>query len=105
MNNVMTTLELKKFGRILNSRSFAREAVLRVKQIINGEKDTAEDLVLDFAEVEVVTPSFADEFIRGLRELYPQKEIKMRGTEGNPVLDDVLKIVEEGKTIDSDVID
>ena len=96
MNKGMT-LELKKFGTILNSRSSGREAVLRVKQIINGEKDTADDLVLDFTDVEVVTPSFADEFIRQLRELYPKKEIKIQGTEGNPVLKDVIKIVEDSK--------
>jgi hypothetical protein len=95
------TLELKKFGTILNSRSSGREAILRVKQIINGEKDTADDLVLDFAAVEVVTPSFADEFIRGLRELYPKKEIKIQGAEGNPVLEDVLRIVEDSRITNS----
>jgi hypothetical protein len=94
-------LELKKFGTILNSRSSGREAILRVKQIVNGEKDTADDLVLDFTGVEVVTPSFADEFIRGLRETYPKKEIKIQGTEGNPVLKDVIKIVEDSKKADS----
>ncbi len=91
------TLELKKFGRILNSRSFAREAILRVKQIVNGEKDTADDLMLDFAEVDVVTPSFADEFIRGLKKQYPRKKIKIQGVTDNTVLEEVLKIVEESE--------
>ena len=95
------TLELKKFGRILNSRSFGREAILRVHQIVNGEKDTAEDLVLDFSEVEIVTPSFADEFVNGLKKLYPRKEIKIVGTKGNPVLEDVLRIVEEDRVVES----
>ncbi len=88
-------LELKKFGKILNSRSSGREAILRVRQIINGEKDTADDLILNFSEVDVVTPSFADEFIRGLREQYPIKKIKIQGTENNPVLKDVIHLIEE----------
>ncbi|MDO8470489.1 MAG: STAS-like domain-containing protein [bacterium] len=89
----MKVLELKKFGNILNSRSFGREAVLRVRQIINGEKDTLEDLVLDFHDVEIVTPSFADEFIKGLKEQYPYKQIKIQGTENNQVLKDVLRLI------------
>ncbi len=88
-------LELKKFGKILNSRSSAREAILRVRQIVNGEKDTADDLVLDFTEVDVVTPSFADEFIAGLKMQYPNKKVTTQGTEGNPVLNDVLHLIAE----------
>lgn len=90
-------LELKKFGKILNSRSSGREAVLRVRQIVNGEKDTLEDLVLDFGGVDIVTPSFADEFITGLKELYPKKNLKFQGMENNQVLQDVLHLVEESK--------
>ncbi len=86
-------LELKKFGKILNNRATGREAVLRARQIVNGEKDTPDDLVLDFSEVDIVTPSFADEFIAGLKAQYPQKQIKIRGAEGNPVLEEVLHLV------------
>jgi hypothetical protein len=64
-------LELRKFGNILNSRSSGREAVLCARQIVNGEKDTLDDLVLDFKDVSIVTPSFADEFITGLKNLFP----------------------------------
>lgn len=91
-------LELKKFGKILNSRSSGREAVLRVRQIVNGEKDTVEDLILDFSDVDIVTPSFADEFLIGLRESYPQKNIKIAGTENNRVLKDVFDVIEKPKT-------
>lgn len=90
-------LELKKFGKILNNRSMGREAVLRVHQIVNGEKDTPDDLILDFNEVDVVTPSFADEFIAGLKARYPRKEIKIQGVEGNPVLQEVLHLVNQDK--------
>ncbi len=90
-------LELKKFGKILNNRSTGREAVLRARQIVNGEKDTLDDLILDFSEVDVVTPSFADEFIAGLKAQYPQKQIKIQGAEGNPVLQEVLHLVDQDK--------
>jgi hypothetical protein len=88
-------LELKKFGNILNSRASGREAILRVRQIVNGEKDTSDSLILDFSEVDVVTPSFADEFITGLKLRYPQKEIKIQGAESNQVLKEVLHLVEK----------
>lgn len=92
-------LELKKFGIILNNRATAREAVLRVRQIVNGEKDTLDDLVLDFTDVSIVTPSFADEFISGLKNLFPKKKIKFKGTESNQVLQDVLHTIEQPKMI------
>lgn len=91
-------LELKKFGTILNNRTTAREAVLRARQIVNGEKDTPDDLVLDFTGVNIMTPSFADQFISGLKELFPKKEIKFKGTESNQVLKDVLHLIEKPKT-------
>ncbi len=99
----MMTLELKKFGKILNSRASGREAVLRARQIVNGEKDTPDDLVIDFSEVDVVTPSFADEFIAGLKKQYPQKEIKLQGGENNKVLQDVLRLVESGTSAKTSV--
>ncbi len=84
------TLEMKKFGKILNGRPAGKEAVLRVKQIINGFKDV-DEIVLDFNEVEILTPSFADEFIKGIKNQYPVKEVKIINTEKNPVIKDTLK--------------
>ncbi|MEK7459645.1 MAG: STAS-like domain-containing protein [Patescibacteria group bacterium] len=94
-------LELKKFGKILNSRSSGREAVLRARQIINGNKDAQEELILDFKEVDIVTPSFADEFITGLTKEYPRKNLKIQGTEGNTVTKDVLKLININKILKS----
>ena len=88
-------LELKKFGNILNNRTTAREAVLRARQIVNGEKDTLDDLILDFTDVNIMTPSFADEFISGLKGLFPQKKIKIQGIEANQVLKDVLQSIKQ----------
>lgn len=80
-------LELRKFGEILNSRSSGREAVLRAKQILNGSEDPK--LVLDFEGVKIVTPSFADEFIRGVRHIYPNKTVSFLNQ--NEVIVDVMK--------------
>ncbi len=82
-------LQMIKFGTILNSRPAGREAVLRAKQIINGSDDP-EGVILDFSGVEVLTPSFADEFITGLKHLYQDKTIKLQGFEDKPVIKDTL---------------
>ncbi|MCX6796688.1 MAG: DUF4325 domain-containing protein [Candidatus Falkowbacteria bacterium] len=82
-------LEMKKFGNILNSRPAASEAVLRVKQIINGSED--KEITLDFCNVEVLTPSFADEFAKGLKKLYPNEQIRYQGYENNKIVKDVLE--------------
>lgn len=86
----MTIIQMKKFGKILNSRPAAKEAVLRVKQIVNGSK---EGIILDFSDVEILTPSFADEFVRGLKEMYMDKKIEFQGIEKNEVIKDTLKAV------------
>ena len=86
-------LEMKKFGEILNSRSAGREAVLRVKQIVNGSKDV-DEIVLNFDKVEILSPSFADEFIKGIKNEYPDKQIIIAGTKNNSVIQSVIKQLE-----------
>lgn len=83
-------LEMKKFGNVLNSRPAGREAVLRAKQIINGSSNP-EGVAMDFSGVEILTPSFADEFIKGLKEMYKDKTIKIQGYENNLVIKETLK--------------
>ncbi len=78
-----------KFGNVLNSRPAGREAVLRAKQIINGSNDS-EGIILDFSGIEILTPSFADEFITGIKAFYQNKTIKFQNFESNPVLNDTL---------------
>ena len=86
----MVKIEMKKFGKVLNSRPAAKEAVLRVKQIANG---TEGDMVLDFSEVDILTPSFADEFVKGLKGIYPNKKIDFQGVEQNEIIKETLKAV------------
>ncbi len=84
------TLQMIKFGNILNSRPAGREAVLRAKQIVNGSNEP-EGIILDFSGVEVLTPSFADEFVKGLKGIYSDKKITFEGITDNFVINDTLK--------------
>lgn len=86
-------LEMKKFGNILNSRPAGMEAVLRAKQIINGS-DISDPIVLDFVGVEVLTPSFADEFVSGIKKNYQNRKIIIQGYTNNLVLKETLSALQ-----------
>jgi len=62
-------IEIKKFGEILTSRTEGREAYLVARAYLKPVKDD-EPVELDFDGVKVLTPSWADEFITGLRSEY-----------------------------------
>jgi hypothetical protein len=83
--------EMKKFGLILNSRPAGREAVLRVRQIANGIKN--DKIEFDFSGVDVLTPSFADEFFNGIHAAYDGNGVTIGvvGYSENSVVEDVLK--------------
>ncbi|PJC38727.1 hypothetical protein CO044_03435 [Candidatus Peregrinibacteria bacterium CG_4_9_14_0_2_um_filter_38_9] len=85
------TLQMIKFGSILNSRPAGREAVLRAKQILNGFTDN--EVQLDFSSVEVLTPSFADEFIKGLKNEYLDKKVTFMEFEKNVVIKETLDLL------------
>lgn len=88
------TIEMKKFGKILNGRPAGREAVLRVKQILNGAEGGIDELILDMGGIELLTPSFGDEFFMGLKDLYPDTKFKIQRLENNVVLEDTLKALD-----------
>lgn len=73
------TVQMLKFNTVLNGRPATREAALRIQQIVNGE-GIKEGVVLDFAGVEVLTPSYADELVRVLREKYGSEKVKITNT-------------------------
>lgn len=85
-------IEMKKFGIILNSRPAGREAFLRTVQIVNGSLDS-EEIILDFLGVEILTPSFADEFLHLLKDKYVGRVIKLENTESSTVKE-ILKSIE-----------
>lgn len=68
-----------KFNTVLNGRPSAKEAASRIQQIVNGSAER-EDVVLDFAGIEVLTPSYADELLRILRAKYGVDKVKTINT-------------------------
>ncbi len=64
-------LELKKFGTTLSSRPSAKEAWSVTRAYILSDKKPDEKIEVDFEGVQVLTPSWADEFISSLQQEYP----------------------------------
>ena len=63
-------VELKKFGTVLTSRPAGKEAYLAAKAY-TLPKDNSEKIEVDFTGVQVLAPSWADEFITSLQADYP----------------------------------
>lgn len=62
-------IALVKFGDLLISRPAGREAALVVQAYF--QPTTADELIeLDFTGVQVVAPSWLDEFLQGLRQRF-----------------------------------
>ena len=78
-------LLIKKFGKILTSRPAGRDAFMSAKAYLLHMKKPDEKLVLDFEGVDVLGPSWADEFITPLRELYGNENIIMDNAENESV--------------------
>lgn len=60
-------IDVSTFGKMLVSRPQGREAFLAARSYV-VPTDLREPIELDFQHVEVLTPSWADEFLRGLEE-------------------------------------
>ena len=84
------TIQMSKFNIVLNGRPSAKEAALRIQQIFNGSAER-EDMVLDFTGVEVLTPSYADELLRTLREKYGVDKVEIINT--SKAVDETLQAV------------
>jgi len=63
-------ISINKFGDILVSRPAGKESFLMAKAYIINGISSAEKIVLDFSNVKVLTPSWADEFVTGLKNEY-----------------------------------
>lgn len=59
-------IELKKFGNILTSRPAGKEAYLSARAYLLP-KDKNEIVEVDFSGVDVLSPSWADEFITPIK--------------------------------------
>ena len=77
-------LAIHNFGDILMSRPAGKEAFSMAKAYIIGSPDKNEKISLDFKDVKVLAPSWADEFITSLRESFPNP-IEFLNTENESV--------------------
>jgi len=83
-------IQLKKFGETLVSRPSGKEAWLAFQPVLN-EISGDEEIVVDFAEVVVLTPSWLDEFLTPLYNRFKGK-VKLQNTD-NPSVKASLAIL------------
>lgn len=83
------TIELKKFGNMLISRPAGKEALL-VARAYTLPRDKQEILSFDFSGVDVLAPSWADEFITPLAEEIGKEKISFQHAE-NPSVQATLR--------------
>jgi hypothetical protein len=78
-------IQISKFGNLLVSRPDGREAFLAARAyIINkGEKE----FVLDFDGIDVLTPSWIDEFVYNLKKEFSQATISYENTDNPSVFE------------------
>jgi len=67
-------IELKKFGDILTSREAGKEALSAFSPTLNSLGGN-EKITIDFQGVSVLTPSWADEFMRPILEKYTAERV------------------------------
>jgi len=60
-------VKISNFGDVLMSRPAGREAFLMAKAYVFNKTKRDEKIILDFDEVKVLAPSWADEFISGIK--------------------------------------
>ncbi|OGK21323.1 hypothetical protein A3C23_02195 [Candidatus Roizmanbacteria bacterium RIFCSPHIGHO2_02_FULL_37_13b] len=65
-------IELKKFGTTLVSRPAGKEAWLAFQPVLK-ETLLKEEIKVDFDGVAVLTPSWADEFLTPLKNMFKKK--------------------------------
>ncbi|AKM83604.1 hypothetical protein A2422_01890 [Candidatus Woesebacteria bacterium RIFOXYC1_FULL_31_51] len=87
-------INLKKFGTTLVSRPSGKEAYLAFTPTLREVKNN-ETIEVDFEGVEVLTPSWADEFLTPLINLYG-KVVGLKNT-SNPSVIESLKILDLDK--------
>ena len=83
-------IKIGDFGENLVSRPEGREAFLAARAYIIEKED--KEFVLDFAGVDVLTPSWIDEFVSNLKKEFPQAEVSYENTD-NPSVSESLKWV------------
>jgi len=85
-------VDINNFGDVLLSRPAGREAFLMAKAYVFKELKNNDDIILDFDKIKVLTPSWADEFISGIKVEYTNA-VQYLNTE-NPSVKASLKTIE-----------
>lgn len=83
-------ISLKKFGATLISRPSGKEAWLAFQPVLN-EIPESEEIVVDFTDVVVLTPSWTDEFLTPLYKRFANR-VKLLNTD-NPSVSATLTIL------------
>lgn len=83
-------ITMTKIGLRLDSRPAGREAWLGMRPTL---PKTQEDITLDFTGVDLLTPSFADEFITNLLEAFP-KHVQWTNVRPGGVIEKTLEFLE-----------
>lgn len=85
-------IELKKFGTTLISRQAGRESFSALSPLLREVK-TDENIEVDFAGVLTFSPSWGDEFLTPLLNVY-DKRLILKNTD-NPSVQATLEILEK----------
>ncbi|MEK7533580.1 MAG: DUF4325 domain-containing protein [Patescibacteria group bacterium] len=85
-------IKLKKFGTTLTSRQAGKEAFAAFQPSL-GKISEQEDILIDFEEVVTFSPSWGDEFLTPLANLFGERLKLMRSE--NPSVKTSLEIIEE----------
>ncbi|MBB5225088.1 DUF4325 domain-containing protein [Treponema ruminis] len=86
-------VDMSSFGEMLMSRPAGREAFLGASAYIFENLKENDTISLDFANVKVLAPSWADEFITGLKTKYKVK-IEYLNTENASVSASLKTVLE-----------
>ncbi|OGJ86541.1 MAG: hypothetical protein A2268_07445 [Candidatus Raymondbacteria bacterium RifOxyA12_full_50_37] len=85
-------IQVGKFGTMLFARPAGKEAFLALQPLLRG-MDDSEEVVVDFSDVAVMTPSWADEFVTPLRSQF-QGRVRLLNTE-NPSVKATLETLKK----------
>lgn len=85
-------IQIKKFGTTLTSRPFGQEAYGAFKPTLKELKDN-EAIFIDFSGVNTFSPSWGDEFLTPLMQIYKNR-IYIKKTD-NPSVIETLSLLEE----------
>lgn len=85
-------LELSKFGNILSSRPSGRDAWLSAQAYLFDKLKPKEKIEVDFSNVSVLSPSWAEEFLTQLKKTYSGRVVFLPSD--NPSVKASLEMVE-----------